>query len=191
MKKKENNRLNIEVINKEHDRYSVWKDVSVNLNGNIMTFGIQKYISSVEIDRIIEAYGKYLQEFSDLIIPEIKDINNNEDSEKVLIGMLLHLWAFVVRFKTDIFEGKKIVEKIDNNKMFQLCVKLVELNCFDEILEKFDSNSLDKLRDKFFGTLQISLAAISKDLTIGELNVKNLKKIAEEVKKDLKGKDSN
>ena len=139
-------KLNVKAIDKEIGKYQEWKKVSVETSEGDMFFHIQPYISSFEIDQIIEGYGKFLEKYAKDI--EKTSGNDNSRALKIIYGIL---YSFLVRYKSDILsvKDKVVIEDYTGEQMFLFSMNLITLNIFNNIIEAFDKSSMDILFNKF------------------------------------------
>ena len=143
---RKNSKLNVKAIDKEIGKYQEWKKVSVETSEGDMFFHIQPYISSFEIDQIIEGYGKFLEKYAKDI--EKTSGNDNSRALKIIYGIL---YSFLVRYKSDILsvKDKVVIEDYTGEQMFLFSMNLITLNIFNNIIEAFDKSSMDILFNKF------------------------------------------
>lgn len=143
---KRSSKLNLKAIDKEIGKYQEWKKVSVKTSQGDMFFHVQPYMSSFEIDQIIENYGKFLEKYA----KEIEDIGGSDNSRalKIIYGIL---YSFLVRYKSDILseEDKTIVKEYTGEQMMLFSMNLITLNIFNEIMKSYDEGSMDILFSKF------------------------------------------
>lgn len=149
--KRKGSKLNIKSIDKQIGKYSEWKRVEVKISDGELFFHVQPYMSSFEIDKIIENYGKFLEKYAE----EIDEASSGDTSKalKIIYGIL---YSFLVRYKSDILsvEDKHIIEDYSGEQMLLFSLKFISLNMFDQIIEFYDESSMDILFNKFNNILK-------------------------------------
>ena len=144
-------KLNVKAIDKEIGKYKEWEKVSINTSDGDMFFHIQPYISSFEMDQIIENYGKFLEKYA----KDIEKISGKDNSRalKIVYGIL---YSFLVRYKSDILsvEDKVVIDDYSGEQMLLFSMNLITLNVFNSIIEFYDESSMSILFDKFNNILQ-------------------------------------
>ena len=143
---KKGSRFNVKAIDKEIGKYQEWERITIGTSNGDMFFHIQPYISSFEIDQIIEGYGKFLEKYA----KEIEKTSGNDNSRalKIIYGIL---YSFLVRYKSDILsvDDKVVIEDYTGEQMLLFSMNLITLNVFNNIIEAYDESSMDILFNKF------------------------------------------
>ena len=152
---KKSSRLNVGAIDKEIGKYQEWVKVLVKTSDGDLFFHVQPYISSFEIEQIIEGYGKFLEKYA----KEIEDMSGSDNSKalKIIYGIL---YSFLVRYKSDILseDDKTVVTDYSGEQMLIFSMNLITLNVFNNIVESYDESSMDILFSRFEAIIKTGIS---------------------------------
>lgn len=131
-------KLTINGLEEEQAKFSFVKRIELS-NGDYLN--IRPYLSKEDINNIVTKYGEFLLD------KEVKGhVKNNE--------LLVFLQCFIILNNSDLLENSKIVSNVDKLKYCTLISNNIVL--FDEIMNSFDSLSLDLIIKKFSEIIKIA-----------------------------------
>lgn len=134
----DNKKLTIEAVEKQNEKSK--EILKINLsNGDYLN--IRPFLSREDLENIIGSYGEFL------IDKEVKDIVKKKE-------IMVFLQCFVILNNSDLIENTDITSNSDKLKYCTLLFNNPVI--FDEIISKFDINSLELIVKKFSDIMKIA-----------------------------------